>query len=293
MRKLIIGCAVLLFACEKNITVKQLPYENKVSITSLITPGQIPKVYLYKTVPYFDPRQLAGSLFIRTAAVTMKSSNETISFSVDSSYNVVRCDYDYYYTGSEAIKTNTDYTLNIQYNGQLYTATATTNQRKVTIDSIGYVTAFKDVYGEHEGVVVHFKDISGKGDNYRFEMRRIIPDTVIAAGNGAVSYCSIGKQNYITEIGRTVYSDKNIDGGDMSFVFEPAFLHSQGQVAYILLQSIDKNIYTFYDQLDRQKLAQYNPFVEPVFLKPIQFPDAIGVFGAYSLSDSVLFVYPE
>ncbi len=43
----------------------------------------------------------------------------------------------------------------------------------------------------------------------------------------------------------------------------------------------------------RQKLAQYNPFVEPVFIIPGQFKDAIGVFGAYAVSDSVLFVYPE
>jgi hypothetical protein len=284
---------VVLFACEKNITVNQLPYESKLSITSLITPGQIPKVYLYRTVPYFDPRQLAGQLFVRTAVVAINSLNGNIDFTIDSSYNVVRCDYDYYYKGSRLIEANMVYTLNIQYNGQTYTATATTDQRKINIDSIGYVTAYKDVYGEHEGVVLHFKDLPGQGDSYRFEMRRIIPDTVIAAGNGAISYCSIGKQNYVTEIGRTVYSDKYVDGQDMTFVFEPAFLHSQGQVAYIQMQSIDKNMFDFYDQLDRQKLAQYNPFVEPVFLQPLQFANAIGVFGAYALSDSVRFVYPE
>ncbi|MDQ6903819.1 MAG: hypothetical protein M3139_12510, partial [Bacteroidota bacterium] len=63
--------------------------------------------------------------------------------------------------------------------------------------------------------------------------------------------------------------------------------------AYVSLQSVDKNIFNFYDNLDRQKLAQYNPFVEPVFIIPGQFKDAIGVFGAYAVSDSVLFVYPE
>jgi hypothetical protein len=59
------------------------------------------------------------------------------------------------------------------------------------------------------------------------------------------------------------------------------------------MQSIDKHKYDFYDQLDRQKLAQYNPFVEPVFLQPMQFANAIGVFGAYVLSDSVQFIYSE
>jgi len=59
------------------------------------------------------------------------------------------------------------------------------------------------------------------------------------------------------------------------------------------LQSVDKNIFTFYDNLDKQKLGQFNPFVEPVFVVPEQVNNAIGVFGAYAVSESVLFVYPE
>jgi len=55
-------------------------------------------------------------------------------------------------------------------------------------------------------------------------MGRIIPDSIVAAGNGAVSPCSIGSPHFVIEVGRTVYSDKNIDGGDMTFVFEPAYL---------------------------------------------------------------------
>lgn len=80
----------------------------------------------------------------------------------------------------------------------------------------------------------------------------------------------------------------------MTFVFEPNFSHKNKDNAYIRLQTVDKNIYNFFDNLDRQKLAQYNPFVEPVFIVPGQFGDkAIGVFGAYAVSDPVLFIYPE
>ena len=39
--------------------------------------------------------------------------------------------------------------------------------------------------------------------------------------------------------------------------------------------------------------TQFNPFVEPVFIAQGQFKNAIGVFGAYAVSDSVLFIYPE
>ena len=95
------------------------------------------------------------------------------------------------------------------------------------------------------------------------------------------------------EVGRTIYSDKNLDGKALTFTFEPNYSHKKDDNAYIRLQSVDKNIFNFYDNLDRQKLAQYNPFVEPVFIIPGQFKNAIGVFGAYAASDSVLFVYPE
>ena len=80
----------------------------------------------------------------------------------------------------------------------------------------------------------------------------------------------------------------------LTFVFEPNYSHKRNDSAYIRLQTVDKNIFNFYDNLDKQKLAQYNPFVEPVFIIPGQFGDkAIGVFGAYTISDPVLFIYPE
>lgn len=77
------------------------------------------------------------------------------------------------------------------------------------------------------------------------------------------------------------------------FYIEPNYSHKKGDSTYIKLESVDRNIFNFYDNLDRQKLAQYNPFVEPVFSIPGQFTKAVGVFGAYTVSDSVLFVYPE
>ena len=284
---------IVLLSCEKTINIKPVPYQSKLSVQCLISPGEVPKVYFYRTVPYFDVKQLAADLFIRNAVIKLNSAASNISFVVDSSYNIVKCDYDFYYRGSQAIQTAMTYTLNIQYAGDMLLAIATTNQRKPRIDSIGYTANFQDVYGGHEGVIVHFSDIPGIGDYYRYKMGRTIPDSITDA-HGNLSACSIGSPHYIIETGRTVYTDKNTDGSDMSFVFEPAFLHSSGQVAYIQLQSVDKNIYDFYDQLDRQKLAQFNPFVEPVFLKAGQFGSkAIGVFGAYINSDSVRFVYPE
>jgi hypothetical protein len=284
----------LLQGCEKEIKVTPLAYTEKLSIQSLITPGRLPKVSLYRTVAYFDAKQLSSQLFIRRAGVRMSSLAGDITFAPDSDFNSFTCEYDYFYRGNQVIAPNRTYQLEIAYNQQVYTATATTDQVAIKPDSISYVKAFKDVYGEHEGIVVHFRDVPGRGNYYRYEMTRFLPGKIVNAA-GVGSACSSGNDvHYVKELGRTIYSDEFTDGGMMTFVFEPTYQHKAGQQAYVRLQTVDRAIYEFYNQLDQQKLAQYNPFVEPVFIRPGQFGQhAIGVFGAFALSDSLKFVYPE
>ena len=80
----------------------------------------------------------------------------------------------------------------------------------------------------------------------------------------------------------------------MNMVIEPAYSHKPGLTGNVRIQSIDKATYVFYDQLDRQKLAQLNPFVEPVFLTDGQFgKKAIGYFGSIIRSQPVQFIFPE
>lgn len=291
---LLLTCLALLVGCDRVITVAPVVYDGVVSIQSLITPGQIATAYVFRTVPYFDASVSSNQLVIRTATVILIDGENRETLRLDSTFNAVRCEYDYYFKGQRLVRPGQAYTLTVQVNGQTFTASASTNQRKATIDSIGYTSSYRDVYGEHEGVLVTFTDPVGVGDYYRYQMNRVIPDTVIRAET-VISSCSIGKTTYVQEVGRSVYEDRNTDGTRQQIAVEPAFKHKRGQEAYIKLLTIDRNTFQFYDNLDRQKLAQFNPFVEPVYLSnPGQFgAGAIGIFGAYAVSDSVRFVYPE
>jgi len=105
--------------------------------------------------------------------------------------------------------------------------------------------------------------------------------------------CSGDELVAITEIGRTIYSGKGLNDLPMTFVIEPAYKHNEDDEAFILVQSCDKNIYEFYNNLDEQRLAQSNPFAEPIFIHSTQFPNAVGVFGSYATSDPVKFIFPE
>ena len=284
---------IIFISCEKTITIKQQPYISKLSIQGLITPNTKPQIFLNRTVAYFDPKVNTRDLTVDNATVTLNDGSLTFVLRFDSIFNTHYCRYDYFYSNSNNIQTNKTYTLNIIFNGAAYTAFATTNQLKVTPTNITYIPTFTDLYGEHEGVVVRYTDIPNEENYYRYQMGRIIDTSVQNASNKLKSICAGNKKYYITEIGRTIYSDKNVDGQAVSFVFEPAYTHKTNDTAYIKLQTVDKNIFNFYDNLDKQKLAQYNPFVEPVFITQGQFKNAIGVFGAYAVSDSVLFIYPE
>ena len=123
----------IFISCEKTITIRQLPYQSKLSIQGLITPNQKPQIYLNRTVPYFDPKVNTRELTVANAIVSLNDGTSTYSLNFDSSYNYHYCRYDYFYSNGQDIIANKTYTLNIVFNGVTYTATATTNQTEKVI----------------------------------------------------------------------------------------------------------------------------------------------------------------
>lgn len=291
---LIIISLVILISCEKEIIIPQQPYTSKPSIQCLITPGKTPQLYLNSTQPYLSPAISNRKMFIWNANVTITGNGQTDVLTPDSLFEIFYGTERYFYSGSIPIQQNVTYTLNIDINGTTYSAQATTNQKVVQIDSVTYVQNFKDIYGEHEGVIFHLKDDPTTQNYYRYEMHRWA-DTATYWGENKFKSPILknDERTRVTEIGRTIFSDASFSGGEFSFAIEPVFKHKQGDSTYVFLQICDKNMFDFFDELDRQMLGLKNPFTEPVFLKTTQFNNAIGVFGSYALSDSVLFIYPE
>lgn len=283
----------LLWGCTKDITVEPLPYDTKPVIECMLTTGEVPHLFLYRSVPYFDAAITRKSLFIGNASVTITSSLGSDVLQVDSVEDLFNCQFNYFYKGGIVTQASITYSLNLVADGKTYTAETTTDQTPTQITSTSYTPVFNDIYGEHEGVIVDYNDVAGQENFYRYQMSRVIDSTTTYGEGGIYSICTHGSFFPVLETGRAIYKDANQDGLLQEIVIEPAYKHKAGDIGYIRMQSVDKNAAVFYDQLDRQKLSQFNPFVEPVFLTPIQFPEAIGVFGSYAVSDSVQFVFPE
>jgi Domain of unknown function (DUF4249) len=286
---------VSLFACEKTITITPPPYQDRVSIQCMLEPDSLPILYFNKTVPYFDKKLSFSDLVIRNANIIISDGITSDILLLDSVYDRIYCQHNYFYRGAAPIRLNRSYTLNIINGTDNYVAvTSTSNLSRTIIDSTSFTKVFKDLYGEHEGVIVYFTDILSQNNYYRYEMIRYVDTTTKKASEKLVSPC-LGRDSVkVDELGRSVYSDVGQNGLQLKLVIEPAYSHKPGTKGLIFIQNIDKNAYEFFDQLDRQKLAQFNPFVEPVFLKDGQFgAKAVGYFSAMVKSYPVNYFYPE
>lgn len=292
----ILAC-LSLFACKKDITIHFPPgHLSQVFIEGMLYPGKNPQIFISKSHSFFSPLVSPQQVFARGAIVKITSGATVDVLVPDSSFNKFRCRWEPYYRGNIPAQYGKTYTLEVNFEGQTYTASTTINQSAVTIDSIAYTPEFFDLYGGHDGVIITITDHPGTNDYYRFQMNRMIDTSVHHAHvlDKFVNTCVSGPDEKfpVKDIGRIVFTDEYSDGQKIVMSVEVTYEYSKGDSGWVFLQSLDKNSAEFYKDLDDQLQAIYNPFVEPVFINT-KIPGAIGVFGSAVLSDSVLFVYPR
>ncbi|MCW3093917.1 MAG: hypothetical protein JWP81_4986 [Ferruginibacter sp.] len=124
----IVVSSFFFFSCEKTISVLPPSYQGKASIQSMLEPDSLPIVYFNRTVPYFDKKINFAELAIRNAVVQISSAGTIDILKLDSVFDKVYCQYNYYYKGNSPIQLNKNYTLTITSGTDTYTATATIRQ---------------------------------------------------------------------------------------------------------------------------------------------------------------------
>ena len=286
LKILIAFTLLLVIGCEMNIVLPLHNYKSQLSVECILEPDKPPVLFLGKTVSYFDTLNTNPDLFVDNALVIISAYNNHDTLRIASKYNYYRCQQEYFYQGSIPVVQGQVYHLRIEHNGNIYKADTKTNVSPVQIDSISYVANFSDLYGEHEGIVVNFTDLPNTQNYYRYRM-----DRVLTKSQKDIPNCATGPYA-ATELGRSIYFDTNVDGAGLTIVIEPAFKHNTGDTAHIYLQTLDAASARFFDDLDRQKSAKINPFIEPVFITS-NISDAFGIFGSCNYSQPVKFTYPE
>ncbi|WP_165940112.1 DUF4249 family protein [Dyadobacter psychrotolerans] len=284
---------LMCIGCEKNINVKIQPYQGMLSIQCMLVAGEVPRLYLSQSTGFFSSQITPADLFVPGARVIISSPETRDSLITTMGRDSFYCQDTYFYQGKFQVKQGLTYTMEVSYEGKTYRSTTTVNQLKPKIDQVGYISAFKDIYGEHEGVVVGFTDTPGQVNAYRVEMSRQIDSSARKTETAYKSECNGAHFFTVKEVGRAIYFDTGSgDGRQVSVTVEPTYSHRKGSIAQVYLQAMDPSSARFFDQLDKQKLATSNPFVEPVFLTS-NIEGCIGVFGHYIRSKPVQFIYPE
>lgn len=290
----ILVLATCALGCTKTINVEQQPYESRLAIEGLLMPGTTPQIYLTRTVPFFTSNQTPSTLFVRGADLSIDGPDGVDQLVVDSTYNQFYCRYEPFYKGSIPIRFDASYHLRLTHAGRLYEATTVTNVPSVEITHTEYVSEFVDIFGGHEGVIVDFDDIPGRADQYRFEMTRLLDNTHETVDEREYSSTCLedGELIEVRDLGRFIYFDDRLDGAPVRFIVEPAHTHRKDDIAILYIQSLDRTVADYYDRLDRQREANVNPFIEPVFLSS-SIEGLIGVFGSMNRSIGVQFIFPE
>ena len=288
---------LLIASCKKEINIHfPADHNSKVFIEGMLYPGKMPQIFISKSNSFFSSRVTPQQVFARGAVVKITDGSTVDMLVPDSTFNKFRCRWEPYYQGSKPAVFGKTYTLEVDFEGEVYTAMTTINQSVPTIDSIQYTADFFDVFGGHDGVIITITDHPGTKDYYRFQMNRVIDTSVHHAHvlDGFINTCVSGPNEKfpVKDIGRVVFTDENADGQKIVMPIEVTYEYKRGDSGWIFMQSLDKSSAEFYKDLDDQLQAIYNPFVEPVFIRT-QIPGAIGFFGSAVLSDSVLFVYPR
>lgn len=288
---------LLLLSCQKDVQIQvESSYSPELFIESILYPGEVPKVYLSSSQPFFSQRVTPQEIFVRDAQVQINTDTGIDQLKIDSTFDQFRCRWVPYYIGSTEVQRGKTYELLINHRGKSYEATTSLTQPKIEIEEVEYTPEFYDVYGDHDGVIVRFKDAPGEGNFYRFQMNRMIDNTRfhvhVLEVLGNQNNCTDGEKFHTVDLGRTIFSDENIDGQQLELYLEVSFEYLEGDTAYVMIQSLDTAAATFFNDLDHQLEVIRNPFVEPVFINST-IEGAFGVFGSAVRSDSILFIYPQ
>ena len=289
--------SILMCACTKNITINFAQnHESKVFIEGMLYSGKTPQIFISKSNSFFSAKVSPQQVFARGAIVKIKNGTTVDVLVPDSTFNKFRCRWEPFYGGNIKAVYGKSYTLEISFEGKLYTATTTIDQKAVVIESVVYTPEFIDVFGAHDGVIITITDNPGRKDYYRYQMNQIIDTSRHHAHvlDKFINTCVSGPNEKfpVKDIGRIVFNDDNADGQKIVMSIETAYEYKKFDTGWVFIQSLDRNSAEFYKDLDDQLQAIQNPFVEPVFINT-KINGAIGVFGSAVLSDSVLFVYPR
>jgi hypothetical protein len=275
---IIILFCLLIVSCEKNINITLDASQSRLVVDATIENGRPPMVFLSKSLDYFskiDPAVLSSS-FVRNAKVRITDGTTEVLLREDSIKISTGNKIYFYTTAGPSLsflgKLKSSYSMVIEAEGNVYSATTTIPETTRKIDSLWWekVPLAKD--SNRVNVMIRAKDKPGLGDYIRF-------------------FTKLGQQPFFPGF-NSVFDDQIIDGLQYTVPVDKGFdkntpfsdstsYFKRGDTVMIKLCNIDKQTYDFWRTSEFNFQSVGNPFSSPIRILSNINNDALGYFGGY------------
>lgn len=277
-------CSLIFSSCEKEVDIDLASESPRLVVEGSIETGLPPYVILTNTIGFFGEINVGtlASSFVHDANITVSDGLRTVTLK-EYTFDTGGANLFYYYTvDSTTFLTNPFlgqeekfYTLRIEKDGQVYTAT-TKIPTPTPLDSVLSVypeAPFdKDKYPRARQVRISFRDPDTSGNYIQYYTRR----------NDEPFYMGLN----------SVYSDELINGSKFSttmWLGEPRSgtrsdttgTASVGDEVIFKWCAIDKQTYDFWNTYEFSLGNVGNPFATPTNLKSNISNNAIGIWAGY------------
>jgi len=281
MRFVVLGMALFLFGCEKNIDFNLKNSANKLVVEATIENGQAPMVILTKSVGFFSkisPEILSQS-FVHGADVFISNGTRTHKLKEYSQTISQGISFYFYTNDSGSLSTafvgelNHAYSLRIVSQGKEYTSTTTIPNITKRIDSLWWKQAPATTDTSKVIVIVKATDPPGYGDYVRYFTKRN-NEPFYPGINSVFDDLFIDGTTYELQVDPGV--DRNVERNDNNRFFK------RGDTVTLKLSNIDKATYDFWRTMEYSYASVGNPFSTPVKVLSNINGDALGYFGGYA-----------
>ena len=268
-------------SCEKAINFKLDTTVPSLVVEATIENGQPPVVMLSSSFSYFSniSADLLASSFVHDAVITVSNGVATqrlkeYSYATPASLKVY-----YYSVDSASLATafvgafNTAYTMNIQVNGQSYTAGTTIPALAKKVDSLWWKKAPDNPDSAKVVLVAKITDPPGYGNYIRY-FTKTNSDPFYPGLTSVYDDQIVDGTTYTADVERGVNRNVKLDVNNYSF-FE------RGDTITLKFTNIDKATFDFWRTMEYSYGSIGNPFASPTKVLG-NINGALGYFGGYA-----------
>lgn len=279
------------FACEKDITVELPRAEEKLNVQAYIELDEFPIVFLTKNTSYFDP---IDTNKIKDLIIWGNDANVTVTCNgiIDTLIpfkNGQMWPYKGYIGTKIKGQIGNSYRLDIKYNNKEFFST-TTILDTVGIDSVKYTSllqisvaegkklGYLTIYWKNNPMNEHFA-IRTKSPSQKWFYRPMVVNVIDDKLNDNDPFLSCP---YLTKgYERNSYYAASEDDNDTTSFLDHIMFYPLDTVE-IKLSTIDDEAFLFWQSIDRSKMTDGNPFVNPASVKSnIKGAPAVGSWIGY------------